>query len=91
MRNIGKSSGAASVVLVGLDGDQMGTVRETLAAEAVLPNSSVPFGDALPVIERTRPDVVIVGYMRSIEASKPPSWTHGGMDAFNPVAPAGYV
>lgn len=69
MRNIGKSSGAASVVLVGLDGDQMGTVRETLAAEAVLPNSSVPFGDALPVIERTRPDVVIVGYMRSIEAS----------------------
>jgi len=69
VRNIGKSSGAASVVLVGLDGDQMGTVRETLAAEAVLPNSSVPFGDALPVIERTRPDVVIVGYMRSIEAS----------------------
>ena len=69
MRNIGKSSGAASVVLVGLDGDQMGTVRETLAAEAVLPNSSVPFGDALPVIERTRPDVVIVGYMRSIDAS----------------------
>jgi len=69
VRNIGKSSGAASVVLVGLDGDQMGTVRETLAAEAVLPNSSVPFGDALPVIERTRPDVVIVGYMRSIDAS----------------------
>jgi pilus assembly protein CpaE len=47
----------------------MGTVRETLAAEAVLPNSSVPFGDALPVIERTRPDVVIVGYMRSVDAS----------------------
>jgi pilus assembly protein CpaE len=69
VRNIGKSSGAASVVLVGLDGDQMGTVRETLAAEAVLPNSSVPFGDALPVIERTRPDVVIVGYMRSVDAS----------------------
>jgi len=69
LRNIGKSSGAASVVLVGLDGDQMGMVRETLAAEAVLPNSSVAFGDALSVIDRTRPDVVIVGYARSVEAS----------------------
>ena len=69
MRNIGKSSGAASVVLVGLESDQMGAVRETLAAEAVLPNSSVSFGDAIPVVERTRPDVVIVGYMRSVENS----------------------
>lgn len=69
MRNIGKSSGAASVVLVGLDNDQMGMVRETLAAEAVLPNASIPFGDAIPVIDSTRPDVVIVGYNRSVEAS----------------------
>ena len=69
MRNIGKSSGAASVILVGLDGDQMGMVRETLAAEAVLPNQSVPFGEALPIIERTKPDVVIVGYSRAAEAS----------------------
>lgn len=69
MRNIGRSTGAASVVLVGLDNEAMGMVRETLAAEAVLPSSSVPFGDALMVIDRTKPDVVIVGYTRSVEAS----------------------
>lgn len=69
MRNIGKSSGAASVVLVGLDAEAMGHVRECLAAEAVLPSSSVSFGDALTVLERTRPDVVIVGYTRAAEAA----------------------
>ncbi len=69
MRNIGKSSGAATTVLVGLDGDSMGLVREALAAEAVLPNTSVTFGDAISVVKRTRPDVVIVGYSRAIEAA----------------------
>jgi hypothetical protein len=53
VRNIGRSAGAASVVLVGLDAEAMGMVRETLAAEAVLPNATVAFGDALGVIERT--------------------------------------
>lgn len=69
MRNIGKGSGAATVVLVGLDAENMGLVRETLAAEAVLPNQSVSFGDATSVVIRTRPDVVIVGYSRSIDAA----------------------
>ena len=69
MRNIGKSGGAAQVVLVGLDADAMGMIRETLAAEAVLPSAAVPFGDALSVIERTKPDVVIVGHSRAVDAS----------------------
>jgi pilus assembly protein CpaE len=69
VRNIGKSRGAASLVLVGLDAEGMGAIREVLSAEAVLPGSSVLFGDAIPVIERTRPDVVIVGYTRAVEAS----------------------
>lgn len=69
MRNIGKSSGAASVVLVGLDAEAMGMVRETLAAEALLPSNSTLFGDAVPQIERTKPDVVIVGYTRAVDAS----------------------
>ena len=47
MRNVGTARAAASVVLVGLDADAMGMVRETLAAEAVLPNSSISFGDAI--------------------------------------------
>jgi pilus assembly protein CpaE len=69
LRNIGRSSGAAQVVLIGLDNEGMGLVRETLAAEAALPPSSVSFGDALMTIERARPDVVIVGYTRAVDAS----------------------
>jgi pilus assembly protein CpaE len=69
LRNIGRSAGAASVVLVGLDAEAMGMVRETLAAEAVLPNAAVAFGDALGVIERGKPDVVIVGHSRAVDAS----------------------
>lgn len=69
MRNIGSHRGAASVVLVGVDNTTMGLVRETLTAEAVLPSSSISFGDALPAIRRTRPDVVIVGFQKSIDAA----------------------
>lgn len=69
MRNIGRTSGAAQVVLIGLDNEGMGLVREALAAEAVLPPSSVSFGDALVVIERSKPDVVIVGYNRAVDAA----------------------
>ncbi len=69
MRNIGRTSGAAQVVLIGLDNEAMGLVRESLAAEAVLPPASVSFGDALVVIERQRPDVVIVGYNRAVDAA----------------------
>jgi pilus assembly protein CpaE len=47
----------------------MGLVREALAAEAALPPASVSFGDALVVIERARPDVVIVGYNRAVDAA----------------------
>jgi len=69
VRNIGRSSGAAQVVLIGLDNEGMGLVREALAAEAALPPASVSFGDALVVIERARPDVVIVGYNRAVDAA----------------------
>jgi pilus assembly protein CpaE len=69
VRNIGRTSGAAQVVLIGLDNEAMGLVRESLAAEAVLPPASVSFGDALVVIERQRPDVVIVGYNRAVDAA----------------------
>jgi pilus assembly protein CpaE len=69
VRNLGKSGGAANVLLVGLDNESMGQVRETLAAEAKLPNSSIGFGDALEVIRADRPDVVIVGYSSAMDAS----------------------
>lgn len=69
MRNIGKGGGAASVIQVGLEPEAMGLVREVLAAEAVLANQSVSFGDALAVVQRSRPDVVIVGFTNATEAA----------------------
>ncbi|MFT6819681.1 MAG: pilus assembly protein CpaE [Myxococcota bacterium] len=69
MRNVGTARAAASVVLVGLDADAMGLVRETLAAEAVLPNSSISFGDAISAVKRQRPDVVIVGFHQAMDAA----------------------
>jgi len=47
----------------------MGLVRETLAAEAVLPSSSISYGDAIEVVKRSRPDVCIVGIGRSLDAA----------------------
>jgi pilus assembly protein CpaE len=47
----------------------MGLVRETLAAEAVLPSSSISYQDAVEVVKRSRPDVCIVGIGRSLDAA----------------------
>src|SRR5690348_11457674 len=56
-------------MLVNLDNESMGLVREHLAADAVLPQNATLIGDAAFAIERNRPDVVIVGYTKSVEAS----------------------
>ncbi len=69
MRTVGSGRAVASVVLVGLDPEAMGLVRETLAAEAVLPSSSIAYGDAIEVVKRSRPDVCIVGIGRSLDAA----------------------
>lgn len=69
MRNIGRSGGAAQVILVGLDNEAIGLVREAIAAEAALPPASIPFGEAMMAIDRQRPDVVIVGYNKSVDAA----------------------
>lgn len=45
----------------------MGLVRETLAAEAVLPNSSIDYEEAFEVIQRTLPDVVLVGFSENVD------------------------
>jgi len=69
VRTVGSGRAVASVVLVGLDPEAMGLVRETLAAEAVLPSSSIAYGDAIEVVKRSRPDVCIVGIGRSLDAA----------------------
>lgn len=69
MRNVGKGRTAASVILVGLGNEDMGMIREVLAAEAVLPSASVSFGDAISVVKRGRPDVVIIGFTQARDAA----------------------
>jgi pilus assembly protein CpaE len=69
VRNVGKGRTAASVILVGLDNEDMGMIREVLAAEAVLPSASVSFGDATTVVKRGRPDVVIIGFNQAKDAA----------------------
>jgi len=69
LRTVGSGRAVASVVLVGLDPEAMGLVRETLAAEAVLPSSSISYADAVEVVKRSRPDVCIVGIGRSLDAA----------------------
>ncbi|MFZ5482451.1 MAG: AAA family ATPase [Myxococcota bacterium] len=62
MRLPGSSNNAASVVVIGVDGRQMGQIRETLGTEAVLPAAPVSFDDAMVAIRKARPDVVITGF-----------------------------
>lgn len=54
---------------MGLNNENMGMIRETLAAEAVLPNNSIGFGEVMEIVRADRPDVVIVGYTDAIDAS----------------------
>jgi len=68
VRNVGSGRSVAIVALVGIDGETVGRIRETLAAEAVLPQQSVAFGDAYSAISRTRPDVIIVGFHQGPDA-----------------------
>jgi pilus assembly protein CpaE len=61
LRTDGIPHSAANVVVVGVDEDSMGKVREILAAEAVLPNASVSYEDGLESVLHAYPDVVLVG------------------------------
>jgi len=70
MRSAGPNSpsgGAASVIVLGVDARTMGTIRETLGAEAVLPAAPTAFEDALAVIAKNRPDAVISGFDRDFD------------------------
>lgn len=61
-RNIARHPRAASVVIVGVDKNGMGLLRECLRAEAVLPGQSTPYEQAMEQVGRQRPNVVLVGF-----------------------------
>lgn len=69
MRSVDNVRGAARVLLVGLDNDAVGMVREVLAAEAVLPQGSLPFGDALIEARHSQPDAAIVSLGEAMDAA----------------------
>lgn len=70
MRNVQAGRTAAAVVVVGLDRDTLGTVREALSAEAqALPSTPTSFGDAIAVVKRNKPDVVLVGFHEHLDAA----------------------
>jgi pilus assembly protein CpaE len=69
LRSVENVRGAARVLLVGLDTDAVGMVREVLAAEAVLPQSSLPFGDALIEARHSQPDAAIVSLGEAMDAA----------------------
>lgn len=62
MRSRRVARGAASVVVVGVDGMGMGLIRECLGTEAVLPTQATPYEDAAQVVRKTRPNVVVMGF-----------------------------
>lgn len=61
MRSIGSRSGAATVVVIGLNARVMGQIREALGTEAILPQDPLPYALGAEEALRVRPQVVIAG------------------------------
>jgi pilus assembly protein CpaE len=62
VRTEGIRNTAANVIIVGLEDDDMGKVREALAADAILPSQSLGWDDAVDNILSSYPDVLLVGF-----------------------------
>ncbi|HNC95441.1 MAG TPA: AAA family ATPase, partial [Myxococcota bacterium] len=67
MRSAGISSNAATVLVIGVDARAMGLVREALGAEAALPSGVTPYEDALAMMRKMRPEMVLVGFDSDFE------------------------
>ena len=62
MRYRNQTRGAASVVVIGVNTQGMGLIRECLGTEAVLPTQSTAYDNAVQIVQKTRPNVVIMGF-----------------------------
>ncbi|MCB9777215.1 MAG: AAA family ATPase [Alphaproteobacteria bacterium] len=62
MRRQAVNRGAAQVLVVGVDARGMGLIRECLGTEAVLPNASTPYPQAIDAVVDAKPNVVITGF-----------------------------
>jgi pilus assembly protein CpaE len=62
MRQRNVSSGASTVMVVGVDQRGMGLIRECLGTEAVLPAAPTPYAQAIDEIRKARPNTVVTGF-----------------------------
>lgn len=69
MRYRNQTPGAANVVVIGVEADGMGMIRECLGTEAVLPTQSTPYEEAEQVVQKTRPNVIIMGFDQNFAAA----------------------
>ena len=69
MRYRNQTRGAASVVVIGVNTNGMGLIRECLGTEAVLPTQSTPYQDAVQIVQKTRPNVIIMGFDADFDAA----------------------
>lgn len=69
MRYRNQTQGAASVVVIGVSPEGMGLIRECLGTEAVLPTQSTPHAEAEQVVNKTRPNVIIMGFDTDFNAA----------------------
>ena len=59
----------ATVVVIGVEGNSLGHIRECLNTEAAIPNENVQYADASAAVRRHRPQVVIVGFDANPDAA----------------------
>jgi len=69
MRYRNQTRGAASVVVIGVNTQGMGLIRECLGTEAVLPTQSTSYENAVQIVQKTRPNVVIMGFDTDFDAA----------------------
>lgn len=70
MKTDGVRHAAANVVVVGVDDDLMGRVREVLAAEAVLPSNATDWEDGVDTALTSFPDVILAGFSSNPDAAE---------------------
>jgi pilus assembly protein CpaE len=67
MRNHGPGGGSSNILIVGVDRNGMGQLREALGADAVLPPTSLSYEQAYSEARRSRPSALVVGFDTDFE------------------------
>ena len=69
MQNSTPRRTTATVLIVGVDGSDVGQIRDCLSSDAAIPNETVHPFDAPEAVRRYRPQVVIVGFDTNPDAA----------------------